>query len=319
MARAGLFSPKADLRAPARAASPPSSSRPQVVGKFLERGAARFRVQGVTYGPFAPDRDGQPFPPPQCVARDFAGMEATGVNAIRTYRVPPVWLLDMADDQGMAVFVDVPWPKHLCFLESRAAEHDARRAVRQAVGCGRGHACLLAYSIGNEIPPDVVRWHGRRRVERFLAELADVARQADPEGLVTYANFPPTEYLDLPFLDFVTFNVYLHDVETFRRYMFRLQHQVGDRPLVLGELGMDTIRHGEIAQAGFLEGHVRAALLAGLAGQFVFSWTDDWLTGGHRIESWAFGITHADRTPKASYHALRDVFESPRVTATRKT
>jgi GT2 family glycosyltransferase len=207
--------------------------------------------------------------------------------------------------------VDVPWPKHLCFLDRTEAQTHARRAVRQAAERGRSHPCLLAYSIGNEIPADVARWHGPRRVERFLAELHDVAKPADPEGLVTYANFPPTEYLDLSFLDFVTFNIYLHDRETFRRYLFRLQHKVGDRPLVLGELGMDTLRHGETEQSRFLEGHVREATLAGLAGQFVFSWTDDWFTGGHAIEDWAFGITCADRTPKAAYHALGEVFGSP--------
>src|SRR5205823_4446564 len=155
----------------------------------------------------------------------------------------------------------------------------ARRLVEQAARHGRRHPCLLAYSVGNEIPPSVVRWHGARRVERFLAELRDVAKQADPEGLVTYANFPPTEYLDLSPFDFVTFNVYLHDVETFRRYLLRLQNLVGDKPLLLGEVGMDTLRHGEEAQARFLAGHLREGLLAGLAGAFVFSWTDDWHTG----------------------------------------
>src|SRR5205085_3484192 len=133
-----------------------------------------------------------------------------------------------------------------------------------------------AYSVGNEIPPDIVRWYGARRVERFLAELRDVAKQTDPDGLVTYANYPPTEYLDLSCFDFATFNVYLHDPETFRRYLFRLQNLVGERPLVLGELGMDTQRHGEREQAQFLAGHVREAFLMGLAGAFVFSWTDDW-------------------------------------------
>src|SRR5205085_12132206 len=160
-----------------------------------------------------------------------------------------------------------------------------------------------AYSVGNEIPPDIVRWYGARRVERFLAELCDVAKQADPDGLATYANYPPTEYLDLSFLDFATFNVYLHDPEAFRRYLFRLQNLVGDKPLVLGELGMDTFRHGEAAQARFLAGHLCEATLTGLAGAFVFSWTDDWHTGGSRIEDWAFGVTRADRSPKLAYHA----------------
>src|SRR5947209_6603338 len=187
---------------------------------------------------------------------------------------------------------------------------EAREARRQTFKRGGHHSCVLAHSIGNEVPPSVVRWHGRRRVERYLAELADVARQVDPDALVTYANFPPTEYLELPFLDFLTFNVYLHDPAAFRRYLLRLQNLVGEKPLLLGELGMDTLRHGEDEQAHFLAGHLREAELAGLAGAFVFSWTDDWFTGGHPITDWAFGVTHADRFPKASYHALREVFQA---------
>src|SRR5262249_34896595 len=144
-----------------------------------------------------------------------------------------------------------------CFLDSERVQEEARRTVREAATLGRGHPSILAYSIGNEIPPNIVRWHGARRVERFLRELADVARQTDPGGLCTYANFPPTEYLDLSFLDFATFNVYLHDLETFHRYLFRLQNLVGNRPLLLGELGMDTLRNGEAVQAEFLSGHVR--------------------------------------------------------------
>ena len=172
-------------------------------------------------------------------------------------------------------------------------------------GSALAHSNLLAYSIGNEIPTEIIRWHGSRKVERFLAELQDEVKQVDPDACVTYASFPPTEYLDLSFLDFVTFNVYLHRLETFRRYLLRLQNAVGDRPLVLGELGMDSMRHGEQAQAEFLAGHVAELRLMGLAGSFVFSWTDDWHTGGEQIADWAFGITRRDRSPKPSCHALR--------------
>lgn len=280
--------------------------RARVDGKFLCRGEERHRIRGVTYGPFAPDAAGDPFPSPDRVREDLARMLDAGVNTLRTYHVPPAWLFDEADEQGLAVFVDVPWPKHLCFLDNSRLRAEARQAVRRAAERGRDRDAVLAYSIGNEIPPDVIRWHGARRVERFLAELADVARQAHPGALVTYANFPPTEYLELPFLDFATFNVYLHDRETFCRYLLRLQNLVGDRPLVLGELGMDTLRHGEQEQAEFLAGHLREVALAGLAGAFVFCWTDDWFTGGHAIEDWAFGITRRDREPKASYHTLRE-------------
>lgn len=296
-----------------------AGARVCVDGKLFARAGKQLRIRGVTYGPFAPDADGQPFPAPERARDDLIGMQAAGINAFRTYHVPPSWLLDLADEQGLSIFVDIPWRKHLCFLDGggigyadgAVARREARRAVTEAAGHCRAHPCLLAYSIGNEIPADIVRWHGAGRVERFLAELVDTARQADPQGLVTYANFPPTEYLDLSFLDFVTFNVYLHDREAFRRYLFRLQNCVGDRPLLLGELGMDTFRHGELEQADFLAGHLQEAQLMGLAGAFVFSWTDDWHTGGHPIEDWAFGITHRDRSPKASYHALREEHEKP--------
>ena len=68
------------------------------------------------------------------------------------------------------------------------------------------------------------------------------------------------------------------------------------------------MRHGEEEQADFLRGHAAEAALAGLAGTFVFSWTDDWFTRGYQIDDWAFGITRRDRTPKASYRAVADVF-----------
>src|SRR5262249_5763630 len=147
----------------------------------------------------------------------------------------------LADRAGVSVFVDVPWLKHLCFLDSARARADARAAVRRAAELTRGHPSVLALSVANEIPADVARWHGPRRVERFLRDLAYLVKQTDPGRLVTFANFPPTEYLDLSFLDFATFNVYLHDRATFRRYLFRLQNLVGDKPLLLGELGMDTL------------------------------------------------------------------------------
>jgi GT2 family glycosyltransferase len=295
--------------APVRfAPAPRPQARVRLDGKFFARSGRRLCVRGVTYGPFALGPDGEPFPPPDRTAQDFALMAAAGINAVRTYHIPPPWLLGLAEEHGLALLLDVPWAKHLCFLDSPSAQARARQRVRQAALRGRGRAAVLAYSIGNEVPAGIVRWHGRRRVERFLAELADVARQADPDGLVTYASYPPTEYLDLSPFDFATFNVYLHDPEAFRRYLLRLHNLIGDKPLVLGELGMDTFRHGEQEQACLLAGHVTETILLGLAGAFVFSFTDEWFTGGHAVESWAFGITNRDRVPKASYQALREVF-----------
>src|SRR5262245_32814377 len=181
--------------------------RVRVDGKFFSHCGQRFRVKGVTYGPFAPNSRHEEFPKPKRIVDDFASMHAIGVNAIRTYHVPPDWFLDIADELGMKVFVDVPWPKHLCFLDNRDVQREARRLVHEAARHGRDHSSVFAYSIGNEIPPNIVRWSGARRVERFLRELSDVAKQADPQALCTYASYPSTEYLDLTAFDFATFNV----------------------------------------------------------------------------------------------------------------
>jgi len=170
-------------------ATPRRDARVRVDGKRLTRDGRGFRVQGVTYGPFAPGPDGLQFPSPARAANDFARMRAAEVNALRTYHVPPAWFLELAGEHDLSVFIDVPWPKHLCFLDSPRAQADARAAVRRAAKQGLGRDAVLALSIGNEVPADVVRWHGAHRVERFLGELADTAKQVDPDRLVTYASF----------------------------------------------------------------------------------------------------------------------------------
>jgi beta-galactosidase/beta-glucuronidase len=100
------------------------------------RGDRTLRIHGVTYGPFPPDERGDPFPTPRRVRQDFALMRAAGVNALRTYHAPPAWLLEQATASGLAVFLDVPWPKHLCFLDSLQARRQARAHVARAARSG---------------------------------------------------------------------------------------------------------------------------------------------------------------------------------------
>jgi hypothetical protein len=191
-------------RSSLRSANP----RPGTHGRWVTAGDRKLYVRGATYGTFRP-RNGSSFPHPDEVDRDFASMGAHGLNAIRTYTVPPLWLLDRAQQHGLRVMVGIPWEQHVTFLD------DARRGasiidqVRAGVmGCA-GHPAILCYAIGNEIPASIVRWHGRRRVEGFLARLYAAAKSEDPEALVTYVNYPSTEYIELPFIDLVCFNVFL--------------------------------------------------------------------------------------------------------------
>src|SRR5262245_52018836 len=111
----------------------PSRSRVRVDGKFFRRGAGKFHPKGVAYGPFAPNSQGEPLPTPDQTARDFAQIRELGANLIRAYHVPPRWLLDLAVQHDLLVLVDIPWDKHLCFLDDKARRNSARECVRRAV------------------------------------------------------------------------------------------------------------------------------------------------------------------------------------------
>ena len=139
----------------------------------------------------------------------------------------------------------------------------------------------------------MVRWLGVRRVTEFVETLIRVGRGSDPNVLFSYASYPPTEFLLPQNVDFCCFNVYLHDQRDFEQYLLRLQNLAEERPLMLGEFGMDTIRHSEEEQAEMLSWHVDSVVRCGLAGTIFFAWTDEWFTGEQEITDWAFGLVTA--------------------------
>ena len=294
-----------------RIAPDDTGRKPRAKGKFLFLGDEKVFLRGVSYGPFAPASHGTQFPERDMVRRDFALMRDAGVNCFRTFTPPPEWLLDLAGENDLMVLTGLPWTEHVCFLDQPAVAAEIRKDVAEAVkGCNR-HPAIFALLIGNEIPPDIVRWHGPERTHSFLHELYDLAKDIAPDSLVSYANFPPTEYLDLEFLDFISFNVYLHRERDFRSYLSRLQNLAKDKPLVLTEFGIDSMREGAAEQAEILSWQVRAAFESGVAGAVVFSWTDDWFTGGFQVEDWAFGLVDRERHKKAAFHAVQKLYHGP--------
>jgi GT2 family glycosyltransferase len=280
-----------------------------VDGKFLLVDGERFHVRGVTYGPFRPDREGVDYPASDIVERDFSMMADAGVNTVRTYTVPPHWLLDAALRHGLRVMVGLAWEQHVAFLDGELRRAGAiEDRVRAGVRMCAGHPAILCYAVGNEIPAGIVRWHGQAAIERFIERLCRVAREEDAAALVTYVSYPTTEYLRVPFVDLVCFNVYLESAERLRAYLPRLQHLAGDRPLVVAEMGLDSRRGGEARQAMILEQEIAVAWATGCAGTFVFAWTDEWHRGGQDIDDWSFGLTAADRQPKPALAAVRRAY-----------
>jgi GT2 family glycosyltransferase len=284
-------------------------ARPSRIGKFLSVGADRFYVRGVTYGAFRPNAGGEEYHDLDIVDRDFRLMAASGFNTVRIpHTMPPRSLLDVAERHGLRVMVGLSAEQYVGYLTDTRRAPDIESLVRAKVRTVAGHRALLCYALGNEIPASTARWLGRRRVEHYLERLYRVVKVEDSDGLVTYVNYPSTEYLQLPFLDLVCFNVYLENPKQLRSYLARLQNLSGGRPLVMSEVGLDALRHGEPKQAEVLDWQVREVFAAGCAGVVLFSWTDEWFRAGADVDDWRFGLTDWNRNPKPALSAVMAAF-----------
>lgn len=281
------------------------AARPRIQGKFLFVGGEKFLVKGVSYGAFRPNAAKEEYWDHALIERDFAQMAANGFNTVRIpHTMPPVSLLDAAQRHGLRVMVGLSAEQYVGYLiDTDKRPPDIPAEVRRKVRTVAGHPALLCYAIGNEISASVARWLGAPKVERYLHSIYRAIKAVDPEGLVTYVNYPSTEYLRLPFLDLVSFNVYLEAQDRLQAYIGRLQTLAGERPLLMSEVGLDALRNGEEKQAEVLRWQLATIFAGGCAGVVIFSWTDEWHRAGAEVEDWAFGLTDRERRPKLALEA----------------
>lgn len=264
-----------------------------------------FRVKGVTYGSFAKRQDGWPFPEPPRIEADLAAIAECGFTALRTYAVPPPDLLDGARAHDLRVLVGLDYQDWRMHADHGVRIHrrvraDGLQAVRAALEACTGRPEVLAISVGNEVPSDIVRLNGRAAVEDVLSELVTAVHDGDPDLLATYTAYPTAEFLRVEGQDLITFNVFLEHSEQLRPYLHHLQRLASGRPMVVTELGLAAELHGDEEQARSLEMQLGLVEEVGCAGATIFSWTDEWATSAGPVEGWGFGLTRADRTPRPS-------------------
>lgn len=282
----------------------------RISGTQFLQGDRPVTLRAVTYGTFRPRSDGPRFPERNQVKKDFASISNAGFNTVRTYTVPPDDVVDLAADWGLQLLVGVhheDW-RYLVGTSSRehrrvqrAARSEVAQAARRLEGCEH----VTALVVGNELPADVIRWVGTDAAAKYISGLAETVSDVDPHRLKTYGNYPTSEFLDPAGLDFVMINLYLEDPIAFRRYLMRLLHLAGDRPLVVGEMGIDagTTPRGERRQADAIAWQLEIATERGVAGTAVFSWTDEWWVGDAAVTGWHFGLTRSDRSPRPALAA----------------
>ncbi len=123
----------------------------------------------------------------RAIERQLEIMKSMGCNAIRTAHNPPAReLLTLCDEMGLLVMDEAfdEWfrgkmPNAYHNLFDEWAENDLRAMVRR----DKNHPCVIAWSIGNEIPG-----LDSERGAETARRLADVCREEDPSRPVSIGN-----------------------------------------------------------------------------------------------------------------------------------
>jgi len=281
----------------------------RVVGRRLERAARSWFAKGVCYGPFPTDEAAGWFFDADRTRRDFARVRESGFDCVRTFHPPTDGLMEEAARAGLVVWAGLDWAWQIAFGPGSGIVEAAEQRMRGEAARWRGHPALAGWVVANEIQPDMVRWLGEDWVRRALDRMILAGRAADPGALFWYAGFPLSEWLVPDAADLLGMNLYLEDEEALRRYLRRLHLLAGHRPLMIGEFGIDRLRHGDAVQAEWLGRAIRAGWDEGACGLMWFNWSDAWRDArtNQPVTGWRFGLTDEKGSPHPAMGAAAEV------------
>ena len=273
------------------------------------------------------------FNEPWCIAwlSHFMGQHAPGLRDVRaTARaMHHVLLAHGRGTQAMRVLGMSNLGVVMNFEYAQAvSESEADRAAAHLYD-GIYNRWFLGGVFRREYPAEVVEGFGEHMPDGWQDDMATIAEPVDWFGVNYYTRkliahdetlpWPHSREVEGPLpktqMDWEIYPDGLHHFLTWAH-----REYVGDRPIFVTENGMaapDTARNGvcdDPARIDYLEQHFAAARRAiadgvPLAGYFVWSLLDnyEWALGYEK----RFGMVHVDfdtleRTPKASFHALKD-------------
>ena len=267
---------------------PPEAGRPagrlEARGKFFFSGGEKRYLKGVTYGPFAPALTAPSSPSYRRSLATWRRCASSGPTACARSR-----------RRRRGCWMPPPSAGWGCWPASRGRSKCASSTPGDR-GPGSGETVAGAApaqprpSGGRRLPRrqrdsarhrPLVRARARRSASS--RELGDEVEGRRPGALVGYANFPSTEYLETRLLGLPRLQRLPAPRGGFPP-LPRAPADPGRRPAA----GAHRARHGLAArraeeQAAALVWQVRAALEMGAAGAFVFSFTDEWFTGGDDV------------------------------------
>lgn len=261
-------------------------------------------LRAVTYGPFPESK--QP-----SHSTELSRIKSAGFNSIRLFTLPDQAFLNTAHTHGIHVFAGLNWRHYEDFLSKPALYSAASVKLTQWLEKHSHHPAIAGVYVGNEIPANLVRWMSPVNVRKSLESLIALGRDIAPHLLFAYANYPSTEYLEPENADFTAFNIYLEQRQSFSAYLRRLHNIAGDRPLVLSEFGLDSLRSSPQIQADTIEWALQTAYEEETAGFTVYAWSDLWENNGIDIQDWDFGLTKRNGDPKPALHVCANFQPTP--------
>src|SRR5687767_13371207 len=96
---------------------------------FRDTEGRKALLRGVTYGPFKPNAQGDPWPEDARLRADLAHIRALGFNSLRIYESPTDAMLQACEDHQLHLFCGIPWTQHVDFIAAKAVAEDARQRV----------------------------------------------------------------------------------------------------------------------------------------------------------------------------------------------
>ena len=278
----------------------------RVDGKFLAAGDDRLWVRGVTYGTFARGTRRRAVRNARTGRARLRGDGAHGHQR----RSHVHGAAAVAARRGAAPWAAGSWSGCRGSSTSRSSTTGAGAAAIESIACASRPPAA----------PDIRRssasrsaTRSRRRSSAGTAAAASsgsssgcatAVRAEDSGALLTYVNYPSTEYLRLPFLDFLSFNVYLDDCAR-RQPLPRPAPEPRGREAAAarGARRRQPSRQGPTARRTRSARRSTPRSAAGCAGTFVFAWTDEWHRGDDEVLDWDFGVTDRERRPKPALDA----------------
>ncbi len=296
----------------------------EVKGKHIYVDGNKFVIKGISYGNFDPidTGNGTYYFDEEKTREDFKFIKEANINTIRLYSKPPEYVMNIAKELDLKIiltlFIDYI-TKDISFTNRKTLTY-YKKLTEDLVNFGKKFDNVIMYMLGTEVAAMLadrdgvyaiekfIKSHGQQNFENFIFELHKSAKSVDSHALTSYSNFPPTEFLNLDFLDVITYDVYLKTEKELRNYLARLQNYTSSKPLLIGEAGADTVTQGDEYQGEMLRWSIESSMALGCCGFVVYTFADGWWSG-QKVVDWKMGILTEERVPRIAYYSVQYTFD----------